>query len=112
MGEASDHGARRLDAMQLPFESQRLLVEDDGNERASHAALDARTPPEIDAEIGKHAADAAGLGIVGLRQRTDGRALALLHPIERCLQARERATDSARALGEDAGARIALRTAI
>ena len=39
-------------------------------------------------------------------------ALALLHPVERCLQARERAADSARALGEDAGARIDRRAAI
>ena len=39
-------------------------------------------------------------------------ALALLHPVERRLQARERAADSARALGEDAGARIDRRAAI
>ena len=86
--------------------SQHLLVEGDGNERSSHAALDARASAEIEAEFGEYAADAAGLGIVILRQRIHGGALALLHPIERCLQARERAADSARALGEDAGARI------
>ena len=67
---------------------------------------------EIEAEIGEHATDAARLGIVGLRQRIERRVLALLHPIERRLQAGERAADSADALGEDAGARIGRRSAI
>ena len=102
-----------LDAMQLPLEAQRLLGEA-RRERTGRPRRPrrSRTLPEIDAEIGKHAADAPRLGIVVSAIELSAWRLALLHPVERRLQARERAADSARALGEDAGARIDRRAAI
>ena len=73
-----------------------------GDERAADGAAGVGDChlAEVEAELREHAADAARLGIVGLRQRIDRRVLALLDPIERRLQAGDRSADAAGALGE------------
>jgi hypothetical protein len=103
-----DLRARGFDAMKLALEAERVLCHRRGEKRAAHGPSgvgDCRLA-EVEAELREHAADAARLGIVILRQRIDRRVLPLLHPVEGCLQAGDRSGDAAPALGKHAGARI------
>src|SRR5262245_56531251 len=103
-----DLGARDADAMHLPLEAECFLRQARGNERAAHGTrtVAAGNLADVDPQLREHAPDATRLEVVALLERAERRRLALLHPVERCLQASDDPADAACALDGEAGARI------
>ena len=88
--------ARDMDAIELALEGARVLAQRHRHEwpadrRDLHAA---RHFLAVDAEIGQHAADALGLGVVALFDRVERCGLAGFDAVERSLQPRQRALDA------------------